>query len=65
MIFAQKFLKKLSRHKTADKNKPKIGYFFQKPIFLTSFYKFPPHGFFIKVVPREKWDDFDTLMSRF
>ena len=39
--------------------------FFQKSIFLTSFYKFPHHGVFIKVVTRKKWDDFDTSMRRF
>ena len=36
--------------------------FFSKSIFLTRFYEFPPHDVFIKVVPREKLDDFDTLM---
>ena len=36
-----------------------------KSYILISFYKFPHRGVFRKVIAREKWDDFDTLMSRF
>ena len=44
---------------------PKNRYFCQKSIFLQVFKVFTTHVIVIKVVPREKWDDFDTSMSRF
>ena len=61
----KKFFKKTTPQDTTEQNKIKNSDFFQKSTVMTSFYKFSNHMVFRKVVPREKWDDFDTSTSQF
>ena len=69
IIFNQKIKKSSSEKSRLTKTRKiwvvKNRVIYQKSIFLTSFYEFPHNVVFIKVVPLEKWDDFDTSMSRF
>ena len=64
-VLAQKNVKNFFSHGLSNKNEPFYDLLFSKIDFLSSFYEFSHHDVFIKVIPHEKWEHFDTLTSRF